>query len=192
MRRPELLQADPENRLLGRANRRRLDFEALRDALLAVGGQARPQRWAAGRWTCSSQAVRDAADASTASSTGRTCPARSARSTSPAPTCTARSGSETTVPQQALFLMNSPFVAEQAKALAARREVAWPFDRRREGDGGSTALSWAATRPPTRSRLAREFVGRRPGTSSREPDSSGRGSSSPRCCLLSNEFAFVD
>jgi hypothetical protein len=29
----------------------------------------------------------------------------------------------TTVPQQALFLMNSPFVVEQAQALAARPEV---------------------------------------------------------------------
>jgi len=30
----------------------------------------------------------------------------------------------TTVPQQALFLMNSPFVVEQAQSLAARPEVA--------------------------------------------------------------------
>src|SRR5947209_9879037 len=30
----------------------------------------------------------------------------------------------TTVPQQALFMMNSPFVVQQAKALAARPEIA--------------------------------------------------------------------
>ena len=35
----ELLAADPENLLLGRANRRRRDFEALRDGLLKVSGQ---------------------------------------------------------------------------------------------------------------------------------------------------------
>ena len=29
----------------------------------------------------------------------------------------------TTVPQQALFFLNSPFVAEQARALVARPEV---------------------------------------------------------------------
>jgi hypothetical protein len=34
----------------------------------------------------------------------------------------------TTVPQQALFLMNSPLVVEQAKALAARSEVAGAAD----------------------------------------------------------------
>ncbi|MGC3972735.1 MAG: DUF1553 domain-containing protein [Pirellulales bacterium] len=32
-------QVDPDNRLLWRANRRRLDFEALRDAMLAVSGK---------------------------------------------------------------------------------------------------------------------------------------------------------
>jgi hypothetical protein len=35
----KLLAADPENRLLGHANRRRLDAEALRDAMLAVSGE---------------------------------------------------------------------------------------------------------------------------------------------------------
>jgi Protein of unknown function (DUF1553)/Protein of unknown function (DUF1549) len=34
----KLLQADPENRLLGRFSRRRLDAEAIRDALFAVSG----------------------------------------------------------------------------------------------------------------------------------------------------------
>ena len=49
---PAAAEADPENRLLGRANRRRLEAEALRDALLAVsgrldstmGGKTLPQR----------------------------------------------------------------------------------------------------------------------------------------------------
>ena len=37
--RPELSQADPDNRLVWRMNRRRLDFEAMRDSLLACAGQ---------------------------------------------------------------------------------------------------------------------------------------------------------
>src|SRR5438552_8932753 len=36
--RPECIRLDPENRLLWKMNRRRLDFEATRDALLAVAG----------------------------------------------------------------------------------------------------------------------------------------------------------
>src|SRR5262249_1384105 len=35
----ETLQADPENRLFGRMNRRRLDAEEIRDSLLAVSGR---------------------------------------------------------------------------------------------------------------------------------------------------------
>ena len=37
--REEAFRADPENRLLWRMNRRRLDVEALRDSLLAISGQ---------------------------------------------------------------------------------------------------------------------------------------------------------
>jgi hypothetical protein len=36
---PETLAADPENRLLGRANRKRLEAEAIRDNMLVVSGQ---------------------------------------------------------------------------------------------------------------------------------------------------------
>ena len=36
---------DPENQLLWRFNRRRLEAEPIRDALLAVAGQSRPDAW---------------------------------------------------------------------------------------------------------------------------------------------------
>ena len=39
---PAGLKADPENRLLGRMNRRRLEAEALRDAMLAVSRRLDP------------------------------------------------------------------------------------------------------------------------------------------------------
>jgi hypothetical protein len=40
----ESRQIDPENRLLWRANRRRLDAECLRDAMLAISGRLAPAR----------------------------------------------------------------------------------------------------------------------------------------------------
>src|SRR5207245_3453737 len=42
MGRPPGLKTDPDNRLLGRMNRQRLDFEALRDTLLAISGKLEP------------------------------------------------------------------------------------------------------------------------------------------------------
>ena len=42
-------ERDPENRLLWRFNRQRLDFESMRDSLLAVSGRARPDDRRAGR-----------------------------------------------------------------------------------------------------------------------------------------------
>src|SRR5205823_5916971 len=40
--RPDCQERDPQNRLLWKFNRRRLDFEATRDALLAVSGRLDP------------------------------------------------------------------------------------------------------------------------------------------------------
>ena len=90
----------------------------------------------------------------------------------------------TTVPQQALFSMNSPLVIEQARALAARPEVAGAAD---PGGPDRRALP-PRPRPAARSRRA----GGRPrflaassagGSSPRRPvRSSTACSSSPRCC----------
>ena len=41
---PDVAAADPDNRLLGRMNRRRLTYEELRDTLHFVGGRLAPAR----------------------------------------------------------------------------------------------------------------------------------------------------
>ena len=69
---PSARKVDPENRLLWSQNRRRLDFEAMRDSLLAVSGRARPP-WAARPSATSDDARSAAAARSTGSSTARTC-----------------------------------------------------------------------------------------------------------------------
>jgi hypothetical protein len=114
---PRFAQADPNNRLLWRANIRRLEFEALRDSLLAIGGDLDLTMYGkpvdiekepfSTRRTIYGRVDRsDVADvlinfdfANPDLETGRR--------------------HETTVPQQALFLMNSPLVIEQAKRLVA-------------------------------------------------------------------------
>jgi hypothetical protein len=117
----ESVAADPENRLLGRANRQRLSFEAMRDTLLAVSG--RIEYRAGGR----------PADVTDPQSRCRTVFGMVDRQSLPGvfrafdfatPDLSVERRVRTMGPQQALFALNSPFVIEQAKALAARPDVA--------------------------------------------------------------------
>ncbi len=111
-------QMDPGNRLLWRANVRRLEFEALRDSLLALGGKLDLKQ--------GGQPVNLTAEPF---STRRTIYGAMDRSNVPEvfnqfdfanPDITTGKRYETTVPQQSLFLMNAPLVVEQAKNLITR------------------------------------------------------------------------
>jgi mono/diheme cytochrome c family protein len=112
---------DPANELCWRMNRRRLDFEAMRDTLLAASGKL--DLVAGGR----------ADDITTEPfTTRRTVYGFVERQNLPglfrtfdfaSPDTTSPQRFNTTVPQQALFLMNSPFVVQQAKRMLERPEV---------------------------------------------------------------------
>ena len=108
---------DPGNTLLWRMNRRRLDVEAWRDAMLAVAG--RLDASSAGPRSASTRPAISAAP-STPPSAGTTWPGCSASSISPTPTSPAAAALETTVPLQQLFVLNSEFMAANARAVAAR------------------------------------------------------------------------
>jgi hypothetical protein len=119
--RPECRKVDPDNRLLWRAHRRRLDFEAMRDTLLAVSGRLDPR--------LGGRPVDVAGDPLNGR---RTVYALVDRQDLPGlfrafdfavPDQSVERRPQTTVPQQALFAMNSPFMLEQARALAARPEI---------------------------------------------------------------------
>ncbi len=108
--------ADPENRLLWRQNRRRLDFESMRDSMLVVAGSLDT--------TVGGRSVRLSEEPMTMR---RSLYAYIDRvEMDPmlrtfdfaSPTASAASRAETTIPQQALFTMNHPFVAAQAQTLA--------------------------------------------------------------------------
>ncbi|MCZ6794346.1 MAG: PSD1 and planctomycete cytochrome C domain-containing protein [Planctomycetota bacterium] len=115
-------EVDPDNRLLWRAHRRRLEFEPMRDTLLAVSGRldrklhGRPVD-VAGDPQVRRRTVYGLVDRQNLPGLFRAFDFAS-------PDQSAARRPRTTVPQQALFAMNSPFVIEQARALAARREVA--------------------------------------------------------------------
>ncbi len=112
---PETLKQDPDNRLWGRMNRRRLEAEAIRDNLLAVAG--RLERTRGGPATQDFKIPR------------RTLYQMTVRSDRtgfgplfdmPDSTSTAEKRILSTVAPQALFLLNHPFVLEQTQALAKR------------------------------------------------------------------------
>jgi mono/diheme cytochrome c family protein len=112
---------DPGNQFLWRMNRQRLDFEAMRDTFLtlgggidlALGGRAIELT---GEPFSGRRTVYGFVERQNLPGLFRTFDFASPDTTSP-------QRFATTVPQQALFLMNSPFVVQQAGRLIARPEV---------------------------------------------------------------------
>jgi hypothetical protein len=206
------LRVDPENRLLWRFNRQRLDFESMRDSLLAVTGVLEPT--VGGPAASLTEApfsrrrtIYGFIDRQNLDGLYRTFDFAVPDATSPRRFVT-------TVPQQALFLMNSPFLHEQTRRLAASITP--------RGEGLSTGARSATSddqadgvrelyrrilgRPPAPDELnvAVEFVRRQTGSDPSKLGAWGRGSQlqtdrhlSPweqlsQVLLLTNEFMFVD
>jgi hypothetical protein len=119
--RPEYVAKDAQNRLLWRFNRQRLDFESLRDSVLAVSGsldttQGGPSVMLNEAPFPPRRTIYGFIDRQNLDGVYRAFDFAIPDATSP-------KRFVTTVPQQALFLMNSPFVQGQAKALAANLEA---------------------------------------------------------------------
>ena len=178
--RPECKSVDPDNRLLWKMNRRRLDFEAMRDALLAVarkldrkvGGPSVP-------------------NISAPTSTRRTLyghldrlnlPGLYRTFDFPSPDATSPERDQTTVPQQALFMMNNPFVLECAKQVPRRPELAAEKQQTRKVE---TLYRLLYGRPPVPAELAlaNEFIG---------TGSEVAWQRYVQALMLANEFVFID
>ncbi|MEX2142944.1 MAG: PSD1 and planctomycete cytochrome C domain-containing protein [Pirellulales bacterium] len=119
---------DPENRLVWRMNRRRLEVEAWRDAMLAAAG------------TLDRTIGGPSSELSDASYRRRTMYGVVSRHRLddllrlfdfPDPNLTSDKRPETTVPQQQLFVLNSEFMINNAKALAAQLAAAGDDDSAR-------------------------------------------------------------
>jgi mono/diheme cytochrome c family protein len=167
---------DPDNRLLWRYNRRRLDAESLRDSLLYVSGKLDLQ--------AGGPAVRLDKD-----NNRRTVYAYISRRQLdpvlalfdfPNPNGTSEQRLQTTVPLQKLFFMNSPFVIAQSAALTARVAANATSDDQRI----TATYRFVLQRDPTpeERRLAREFIGGNPGA---WPEYT-------QVLLSSNEFTYLD
>ena len=124
---PKLAAADPDNRLWGHMTRRRLDLEQMRDSLTLAAGKLETQSvggksvdiWAqpfSGR-----RALYGYIERQNLPGIFRTFDFAS-------PDSTSARRFLTTVPQQALFFMNSPLSVEDAESLAARPDIAGAKD----------------------------------------------------------------
>jgi hypothetical protein len=147
--RAEALAADPENRLVWRMNRRRLDAESIRDAILAVSGRL-DRRGGGSSWK-----------PGTASEYGYTFDDERRSVYTPVfrnrllelfeafdfadPNLVTGRRTVSTVATQALYLLNSPFVMDQARH-AARAALAAPGD---DAARVERAYRTALGRPPT-------------------------------------------
>ncbi len=116
---PLTAKTDTDNRLFARMNRRRLDFEQMRDAMLYVSGRLDLSLYG--------QPV-DGAEKSRRRTLytfldRQSMPGLMRAFDFPDANQHASQRSNTTVPQQNLFLLNSPFMQDAAHALATRTEV---------------------------------------------------------------------
>ena len=181
--RPEARRVDSENRLYWRMNRQRLDFEAMRDSMLAVSRQLDP-----------TLGGRPVDIESPPFSTRRSIYARIDRNNFspllrtfdyPNPDATSPGRPLTTVPQQTLYAMNAPFVQQTAQTIADQIKAEIP------GDAPDTTA-------PRIAALYRRILSREPSATETElatqflqqhPDNLMLLA---QTLLLTNEFLFVD
>jgi hypothetical protein len=180
--RPEASAKDPENLLVWRMNRRRMDLEATRDSMLFVAGQL------------DESIGGPAVDIVTSPfSKRRTVYGQIERQNLPAffrtfdfatPDSHSPQRFTTTVPQQALFLMNSPFVIELAAALVQRPEIASAGETSQRIQQLYVLLFG---RGPTdeEADLGEQFV-------AAQDNSEANWQRYAQALMLSNEFVFID
>jgi len=172
-------QRDPENRLIWRANRKRLAFEPTHDALLAVSDQLNTSMFGRpvdlfGDKYAKRRAVYGFIDRQDLPQTLRAFDFASPDHSTP-------ERLETTVPQQAMFMMNSSFVIDQAKALVAKLKDVKERDKR------VASLHHILYQREPRDRdlmLANDYLGDKP-----TADDWARYT---QALMLANEFVFVE
>lgn len=182
---PKHLAADPENHYYHHMNRRRLDFESMRDTLLLVSGKLDQQIGGLPVDLVSEpfptrRTVYGLIDRQNLPGVFRTFDFAN-------PDASNQGRFFTTVPQQALFLMNSPFVIQQAQHLVKRSEVA-TAQTEAEKIQALYRLAWQRPADKSEVRLAEQFLAQ---------PSPGQTALSPlekyaQVLLLSNELMFVD
>jgi hypothetical protein len=184
---PDNLKIDPDNRLLWHFHLRRLEAETIRDALLAVGGNL--------DLTMFGPSVLD-------NTARRSVYLRVKRSElipmmtmfdAPEPTQSIGERSVTTVPTQALAMMNSPFVRQQAAKLAERILPAKDVPLEAAVEHGYRIAFGRAPTEAERTRMGAFIERQLAATGSRTPENTQKALLAFCHVLLClNEFVYVD
>jgi hypothetical protein len=174
---------DPSNHLLWRMSPRRLEFEPLRDSLLQVAGRLDVKmggRSAPLDDNNLRRAVYGYTDRFRIPSLLRNFDVAN-------PDTSIARRSETTVPLQALYLMNSSFVRQQAEALLKRTEMVKTAS---EEERIKTAFELVYSRQPTKDELkfSLEYLGVAPAGEA----GNRQWASFVQGLLIANEFVFLD
>ena len=196
----EQIEGDPANRLFSRFNRRRLNVEEIRDGLLAIEGSidltmGGTLQTGFGTDGENSQA-RLSMDPSTSKRRTVYLPLR--RSNLPSllnlfdfgdATTPSEGRASTNVAPQALFMMNSKFIADRSRELARKLEAGEADDRRRIVD----AYYWLLDRKPSEDEI-RNMLDYMRGFVKKVTQSSDLTPWRSLCHILiaSNEFIYVD
>ncbi len=182
---PVSAAGDPDSQYLWRVPPHRLDVEAWRDAVLAVSGRLNPALGG------------PSLDLSEPANVRRTVYAKVSRFVPntmlalfdfpDANVSRARRGA-TTVPQQQLFVLNSGFMIDSARAFAAR------LAREAPGDPERIALAFqlAFGRPPTDAERALGLEFLRGAATAQSQDTLSAWEQYAQILLATNEFAWVD
>jgi len=177
---PDSWRSDPENKLLARMNRKRLEWEPMRDSILAVSGQLDATMGGPSvdmfKKGANRRSIYAFIDRQNLPSLFRTFDFAIPDTHSP-------SRFTTTVPQQMLYFMNSSFLMEQSRALLERSEVKNITDPT-ERIHRCYHLILARDARPEEIHLAQRFLGTKPDDKNWQRF--------VQALLMTNEFIFVD
>ena len=182
--RPEYADTDPENTLWYRANRRRLDFESLRDGILATSGNL-DDATVGGRPVTITDSPTPPRRTLYAFIDRQNLPGVFRTFDFANPDLHSPRRHETAVPQQALFMMNSPMVIAQARRLVNSSGFA---------QAGSTTekVRWLYRRVLARDPTANEIDRATTFFDGRSENAPPPWDQYALVLIASNEFAFVD
>ncbi|MFM8415181.1 MAG: PSD1 and planctomycete cytochrome C domain-containing protein [Planctomycetota bacterium] len=186
--RPELAERDPDNLLYARANRRRLDWEAWRDALCTAAGTL-DLAWPGGPGIDPVATDRMHARSLYARLDRQDVPGLLRTFDIANPDTAVHARTRTTVPQQALAALNAPLVVEAARRLAGRATA-------EAGGGGAEAFIerlWRAALARTPSADERALALEWLAAEGADPEQSfGPRERLAQAVLATAEFEFID